>query len=328
MSVAKTMALVALALALASRPATADGIGTTLEWNSWNSQGNFVLTTAIASANTASIPTYTVTSRNFATTTPQFSTKLPAYSTKPQGSSTTPYDAFINMTSGNFTESASLTSGSPQPWYDSPVVAKVFGGVPNTQQQAAFTSEVLNDVQRVYTNSGIPVTLTTDPNAQAAHTISVVSNVSNVSNSQAIGITDVGANGFSFIDKLTSFPTTDQLAQAVANNVSHELMHAFGVATHYDQTGTHIDSAVASPSLLTDPNATFSPQATQALLGRSFQDSTYNSLTGLQSSTPTQTDGDQVIVPQPVPEPATLALWIVAFGGLALNRVRRVKNEL
>jgi hypothetical protein len=326
MTAAKTMALVALALALATSRASADGIGTTFQWNSWNSQGNVVSAGFTEGASTPAPPAFTVTSSNLATTTPSFSTNTPAYSTTPPGSSSTTYDAFINMTSGNFMEAAGLTTGNPQPWYDSAQVAKVFGGTPNSQQQAAFTSEVLTDVQRVYANSGIPVTLTTNPSAPSAHMISVVSNTSTPSNAQAIGITDIGANGFDFIDKLTNFNTPDQLAQAVANNVAHELMHAFGVAVHYDQTGTHIDSAIASTALLTNPNATFSPQATQALLGLNFQNSTYNSLTGFQSSTPRQIDGDEVIAPQPIPEPATLALWGAALSGLALNRIRRSKT--
>jgi hypothetical protein len=326
MSAAKPLAVVALILAAIAPPAAADGIGTTLQWNSWNAQGSSLAAGPSPGVSTSAPPAFTVTSSNLATTTPTFSTKSPAFSAPSPGSSATPYDAFINMTSGNFAEAGFLTTGNPQPWFDSAQVAKVFGGMPNTQQQAAFTSEVLADVQRVYANSGIPVTLTTNPSAPAAHMISVVSNASTASNPQAIGITDIGANGFDFIDKLTNFNTPDQLAQAVANNVAHELMHAFGVAVHYDQTGTHIDSAIASTALLTDPNATFSSQATQALLGLNFQNSTFNSLSGLQSNSPRSIDGDQVIDPQPIPEPATLALWVVTVGGLLHNRNRRNKS--
>ena len=104
-----------------------------------------------------------------------------------------------------------------------------------------------------------PPLLTTDPTVPAHHTLSVVSGLSYAANANAIGITDVGHDGFGFLDKLKLRDRLDELAWAVAHNVSHELMHAFGVATHADPTGTYIDSATATWGLLTDPQSTFSP---------------------------------------------------------------------
>ena len=81
----------------------------------------------------------------------------------------------------------------------------------------------------------------------------------------------IGNSGFGFIDNLNYAQSTDQLAWAVAHNISHELMHAFGVAVHHDQTGTYLDSATATWSLLIDPNTTFSPAAVQDILSNLAQ---------------------------------------------------------
>ena len=148
-------------------------------------------------------------------------------------------------------------------------MTQAFGGSPTAAQQTSFTQTVLADIQHTFQISGMNVNLTTDPSAPTAHMISVVSGTSYPSNPGAIGITDVGASGFGFIDKLAYATTPDQLAWAVAHNVSHELMHALGVAVHPDQTGQFLDSATATWQMLTDPNTKFSPQAVQLMLAAS-----------------------------------------------------------
>ena len=79
-------------------------------------------------------------------------------------------------------------------------------------------------------------------------------------------MTQVGASGFSFIDKIApSAQSVDQLEWIVAHNISHELMLAFGVPENYDQTGTYIDSKVANWSMMVSPTSTFSPAAAAAI---------------------------------------------------------------
>jgi hypothetical protein len=234
-------------------------------------------------------------------------------------------DAFLNFGNGAYAESGTLTTGTIQAWYNSSTVTHVFGGTPTAQQQADFTNTVLKDVQQTYQLSGIPLNLTLDSNAHAAHTLSVVSGASFAPNPSAIGITDVGGSGFSFIDNLNYAPSTDQLAWAVAHNISHELMHAFGVAVHHDQTGTYLDTATATWSLLTNPNTTFSPAAVQDILSNLAQAhsdaalQTGAELLGLPPlphkpgcQCPLCRRGYQLLgvpSPAPVPEPATWALW-------------------
>jgi MYXO-CTERM domain-containing protein len=235
-------------------------------------------------------------------------------------------DAFINMTAGSYPEANSLTTGGAQPWYTSPAVIQAFGGVePNAQQQASFTQTVLHDVQHTYELSGMNPTLTTDPNFPALHTISVVANTSYPSNPSAIGITDVGSNGFSFIDKLNYASNSTDLAWAVAHNISHELMHAFGIGYHPDG-GNYVDAGTATWSKLTDPNTQFGPAATQLLLASDYGRIGSGSGLGLGAEllnpAGTKIDGDEVL-PQAIPEPDTMAIWALgALGGLVVLRRR------
>jgi hypothetical protein len=176
--------------------------------------------------------------------------------------SAAPVDAYINMTEGPFPTAGTLTTGGAQAWYESPTAIQAFGSVPNSQQQMSFDQAVLSHVEQTFQLSGMNPTITLDPSAAALHTISVVSNTSNSSDPNAIGMTEVGGNGFSYIDKLAPLNLNqDQLAWAVAHNVSHELMHAFGVGTHPDETGDYLDAGSASSSILTNPHTTFSPTA-------------------------------------------------------------------
>ena len=185
--------------------------------------------------------------------------------TPTSSTSTPPVDAYINLGTGPYPEASTLTTGNPQAWYNSPAVVSAFGGTPTPQQESSFTQSVMADIQHTFQISGLNISLTSDPNTPALHTLSVVSGASYPSNPGAIGITDVGANGYGFIDKLSYATTPDQLAWAVAHNISHELMHALGVANHPDTTGNYIDAASATWQLLTDPNAKFSPEAVQLM---------------------------------------------------------------
>ena len=87
-------------------------------------------------------------------------------------------DAFINLGSAPYAGSSLIASGNPQAWYDSPQVARVFGGVPDAQQQQSFDQAVLQDVQQTFQSSGITISLTDSPSASAPHSLSLVSNAS------------------------------------------------------------------------------------------------------------------------------------------------------
>jgi hypothetical protein len=237
------------------------------------------------------------------------------------------YDARVQLDAGPFPAASSLTTGTASPWYLSPVVQDLYGGTPTPDQQADFTKTVLDRVGDAFTRSGVAVSLTADPTQTAAHSLSVVSNTSYSANPEAIGITNLSGDGFSFLDKFSPAGNLDQLQTAVANNVAHELMHAFGV-DHHDTTGTYLDAAVASWSLLTDPNVTFSPEAVSNLLAQDFQ--SRFSTTGLGAQLATHEAGcacsghrAMMIDPSPVPEPSTWAAWSLALVGLGLARHRR-----
>jgi hypothetical protein len=249
-----------------------------------------------------------------------------------------PVDAFINLGQGPYAEASTITTGSPQPWYTSPTAASVFGGAPTADQQASFAGQVLNNIEHTFAISGMNISLTDDPSKPALHTMSVVSGASYGPNPNAIGITDVGANGFGFIDKLNYATTPDQLAWAVAHNISHELMHALGVGTHPDDTGQYLDSAIANWSMLTDPNTKFSPAAVAQMqsantgaglgtLGAELQKLAHHPanchchfcdmMHGLGI------DGAQILA-SAVPEPSTVAVWIVSGLGAGLMARRRL----
>ncbi len=290
---------------------------------------------------------------------PAYSAPTPAPAADPGNNSSPPpsfpapsngnhaYAAFINFGTGNFSEASTLTTGNATAWYNSPVVQQVFGGTPNAGQQSGFINEVLQTVQHTYALNGLNVSLTADPSKDYAHTLSVVSGASYNANPNAIGITDVGNDGFSLIDKFGSAKNADELATAIGHNIAHELMHAFGIAEHPDQTGNYLDAATASWSVLTNPNTMFSPQAAQMLSTLNFlkgpgKEFTQGSMgmTGLELLTehhPTfcncpycqalrglKSAAAQAIGPDaaPVPEPATFALWGFV-GALAVAARRR-----
>jgi hypothetical protein len=193
------------------------------------------------------------------------------------------------------------------PWYLSQPVAALYGGTPTPQQRTDFDNAVIQRVGQTFRQSGINVSLTGDPGATAAHTISVVANTLNPASSQAIGMTYLGGNGFHFIDQsANSAHSVDQLEWIVAHNVSHELMLAFGVPEVHDTTGRFVDARIANWSMMVDPAARFSPEAAQDLLSRNFQG----------NGSPPLLMGAQFLETPAVPEPSTVALWVV--GGTAL----------
>lgn len=228
-------------------------------------------------------------------------------------------DAFINLGTSGYSEAPVLTTGTAQPWYLSPAAAQAFGHTPSPAEQSAFAAQVLADVNTTYALAGLSPQITTNPTVPADHTISVVSGLSYAGNPAAIGITDVGHDGFGFIDKLKYANTPDQLAWTVAHNVAHELMHAFGVGIHPDQTGQYLDAASATWNLLADPNAGFSPTAAKLIAATHFGPVVSAALTS--GGTGRQIDGGQEIMT--VPEPSTVAAWsAVTLGGLCLRRLR------
>jgi hypothetical protein len=128
----------------------------------------------------------------------------------------------------------------------------------------------------------------------------------------------VGASGFSFIDKIaSSAQTLDQLESIVAHNISHELMLAFGVPENYDQTGKYIDSTVANWSMMVSSNATFSPAASAAL----------NQALSAQNTTNSSTQLPQLIGGSEVPEPTTIALWVLAGSAAIMARRRSLSTR-
>jgi hypothetical protein len=320
MTVVKALAFGALVVGAVVPSATAGPItGGQLQWSSWNAGSGSTFSNAGAAnlgggaGPVASAPSFAT---NFAPVTTQAAmstmslasapTPAPAPAPAASSSSSGTYDAFINLGTGPYPNSGLLTTGGAQPWYDSSAVASLYGGQPNAQQQAAFSSTVLQRVEQTFQLSGVPVNLTTNPNAPAAHTLSVVSNTTSTWG-PVLGLTDIGSNGFDFIDQAAkSAQNVDQLEWLVAHNVAHELMLAFGVPENFDKSGNFIDSPVANTSMMLNPNATFSQAAAAALLAANFQNN--------DGTIPSQ--GAQVIGPQPVPEPATLALW--ALAGLAV----------
>ncbi len=247
--------------------------------------------------------------------------QVAAASQSSQAPETNRADAFVDFGPGPYADASTLTVGSPSPWYGSEAVTKAFGdAAPNADQRADFVQTVMANVERTFELSGVPVTLTDDPQASAPHTMSVVSGASYGGNPNAIGITTIGGNGFSFIDKLGYASNPDDLAWAVAHNVSHELMHALGVANHPDESGDYLDAAVADWGMLTDPDARFSPSAI-ALMQSATSGATVDGL-GLAVLADPDHDHDHEglgvagaqFVATPVPEPSTIAVW--TFSGL------------
>ena len=297
-----------------------------LSSSSSSSSGGFSLSLATSTGPAApSSPTSLNLATSDSTSQPTSSTITPPSAPSPtpapmpsSAPSQPSYDAFINLGNGPFPNASGLTTGNAQPWYDSQRIIGLFGGKPNAQQQLAFDNTVLQRVEQTFQLSGVPVKLTDDPTASAAHTLSVVSNTMNPSLNSAIGMTYLGGNGFHFIDNSAQYAkSVDQLEWIVAHNVSHELMLAFGVPENYDQSGKYIDSTVGQMAMFLNPNATFSTGAVQALLSQNFQTNNGGSFLA----------GPQLIDGSPVPEPTTWAIWALgAFAGLEARRRSRSRR--
>jgi hypothetical protein len=215
------------------------------------------------------------------------------------------------MGSGPYPLASQITTGNAQPWYNSPQISSFFGGQPTAQQQADFSAAIIQGVQQTFQQSGVPITLTTNPTVPAAHTLSLVSGTTSNTIPGVIGMTQIGGSGFSFIDQeAKSAQSLNQLEWIAAHNIAHELMLAFGVGENYDQSGNYIDARNANFAMMVSPSATFSAAAAQALLSSNF-------------TSPTTTLGAQELKVQPVPEPATLLLWAAAaVGGILVHRKR------
>jgi hypothetical protein len=338
MSAVKTVAWGVLVWTALGAVARADSLSSNGSWvyftwggNIWNVQteypSNFNASSPSSTPTSSAQPVLSNPSPQVsaqANTASSSSTSIPAFSTPAASSSpsSSTADAFLNFGTVPYPELSTLTVGNAQPWYDSPSVTKFFNGsAPSTSQQAAFTQQVLQDIQQTFSLAGMHPNLTLDPTVPANHTLSVVSGISYGPNPNAIGITDVGQNGFGFIDKFSYASNLTDLEWAVAHNISHELMHAFGVGYHPDQTGTYIDAGTATWALLTNPSTTFSPGAYTAITATNY--GAYPNASGTTGAQ--KIDGDQEILAAPVPEPSTVAIWSLVLGAAALCRRSRVR---
>lgn len=304
-----------------------------------------------------SAPKITPTPTATPTATTSSATAQPTFQISPispsSSGSTNPTsaDAFVNFGSGPYPGENGLTTGNAQPWSQSPVVSRVFGGTPNAGQQQSFINDVVARVEQIYHNQGIPLTLTTDPTVSASRTESVVSGTSYSGNPAAIGIASMGSSGFSFIDKFDPVTSVDELEKALSYNIAHELMHTFGV-DHLDKTGNYLDAATASWDKLTKDGLLFSPQAVEALKNRNMNGTTSASIGAeLAHSGAHDCSGDcphsypsaqvcpycemgtvpgprsETIIPSPVPEPGTLLVWAALIGAGATGKALRSRRR-
>ncbi len=227
-------------------------------------------------------------------------------------------NANLNLSTGPYPLNSTITTGNSQPWYNSSQISSFFGGQPTSQQITAFDNTVYQRVEQTFQQGGVPINLTLNSTAPAAHTLSLVSGSTSNTTPGVIGMTQVGASGFSFIDQETkAAQNLDQLEWIVAHNISHELMLSFGIGENYDQTGNYIDARNANWAMMVNPNATFSSGAAQALQTALATNSTSSS----------NIQGAQLINGQPVPEPTTVACWLVGLSAAALMRRKLIGSK-
>ena len=334
MAAPKTFALVALVCLAVSPAARADGLNITINVSSvqaFSGTGQFLGSTGDTSGATTSSPAPAAAPAP----APAAAPAAPAPAPAPPAATTGPAAAYINFGDSNYSEQSNLTVGNAQPWYDSSVVSAAYGHTPSASEQTAFRQAVLQDVDSTYQKSlanagdAAPNFFVTDnPNVKAAHMLSVASGVTAQGTPQAIGLTDVGTNGFSFIDQFkpalsagNGSPVAN-LEWAVAHNISHELMHAFGIGYHPDQTGNYLDAASSNWNQLTDPSFLLSPAAVKAILA---QNAVYTNVDG--SNTYGAERARELVNTDPTtvatPEPATILLWVAAGSVLAARKGRR-----
>lgn len=311
----KSLALGIVVLAAVSTQARGDAIsGGAGEWSTWFGSGGSFSAASLAPPTPAPAP-------SISPAPAPVSAPSPAPAPAPTSASTSSpsgADAFLNFGGGPYPNESLITTGNAQPWYNSPQVAAVYGGTPTAQQQTDFANTVLQRVEQTFQQSGVNVNLTTNPSVPTAHTLSIVSGTSSASMPNAIGMTEIGGSGFTFVDPIAkSSQSVDQLQWITAHNLSHELMLAFGVGENYDKSGNYIDAPNASGAMMLDPNAKFSDAAAQAINSQLAHD---------QSTTGTSEFSGQTLDPQAVPEPATVLVWtagVVVFGLQARRRLAR-----
>ena len=321
MTAFKYLALSGLICGLLAPSAHAAPISSTSgDWWWWSpifadvATSNWVPNQSASSSYSPSVTTSTATSpvilSNYIPATPAtVVAPTPAVAAAPSAAPVA--NANLNLGSGPYPLASTITTGTAQPWFNSSQISSFFGGQPTAQQISSFENVVLQRVEQTFQQSGVPVTLTLNSTGPAAHTLSLVSNTTSNTTPGVIGMTQIGASGFSFIDQeAKSAQTLDQLQWIVAHNLSHELMLSFGVGENYDQTGNYIDARNATWSMMVSPNATFSQAAAQALQAALSSSST--GTTGIQ--------GAQVINGQTVPEPTTVACWLTGLSAAALMR--------
>lgn len=240
----------------------------------------------------------------------------------------TPYDAFVNFGSAPFSGLGTLATGTAQSWFASDAVTKAYGGATTSQQAQDFSTAVIGRVASTFAQSGLDIRVTGDPNAPSSHMLSVASGLSASSNPDAVGVATIGKDGFSFIDKLGYATSPDELEWAVAHNVAHELMHAFGGTHHTAADGKNLDAAVSDWSVLIDPNTKFSAESVAEMTRNLRQGGLL--ATGGASHEMVHPPGCSCAQCQllhingvPVPEPTTIAVWGALAGIAGLVRARR-----
>ena len=238
-------------------------------------------------------------------------------------------DAFVDVGAGDYASADGLTRGGARPWYESPVAARIYGRVPDAADREQFRFDVITRLIDVYRRSGVPLSVTDNPNDPAPHDLSIVAGTGSNTNPEAIGVATVGGDAFTFLDGFAAARNPDELATSVANNAAHELMHAFGVG-HHDLTGDYLDAGQVRWDVLTNPNATFSPDAALDLLSRDFRGSFggFSSIAVGPGYARGQTangywENFEAQEVQAVPEPATVSLWALGLAGLVVAHRRR-----